>query len=83
MKHYIIRAQKKKDINLIDELNNLNVSKSIFTYNKEFFIEITSSNIVEGINKITLCNTNKYPDLNNANRKYYKNLSLIKYEGGV
>ena len=44
----------KKDINKINILNNLNISKSIFNYNKKYYIEITSKkdNIYEGIKKI-------------------------------
>ena len=65
---------KKKDINLIDELNNLNVSKSIFTYNKEFFIEITSSNIVEGINKLKIPTTEIVSIIGNNSEKELINI---------
>ena len=44
---------KKKDINIIEKLNNLNISKSIFCYDKEYFIELTSLTTYDGIKKLT------------------------------
>lgn len=40
---------KKKEINIINEISNLEVSSSIFKYNNNLFIEITSLNTYEGI----------------------------------
>lgn len=45
---------KKKEFNLIDRLDKLDVYTSIFTYNKEHFIEITSGSIIDGINKLKI-----------------------------
>lgn len=45
---------KKKEFNLIDRLDKLDVYTSIFTYNKEYFIEITSGSIVDGIKKLKI-----------------------------
>lgn len=44
---------KKKDLNIIEKINHLNVSKSVFCYNKEYFIEITSQSAYEGISKLS------------------------------
>ena len=68
-------------INRIYELEK--PSSNYSDYINKFSYNAQVTNIVEGINKITLCNTGKYPDLSNDNRKYYKNLALIKYEEGV
>lgn len=45
---------KKKEFNLIDRLDKLDVYTSIFTYNKEHLIEITSGSIIDGINKLKI-----------------------------
>lgn len=45
---------KKKEFNLIDRLDKLDVYSSIFTYNKEHFIEITSGSFIDGINKLKI-----------------------------
>ena len=68
-------------INRLYKLENPPTNYSDYINNQSYNAKINT--IVEGINKITLCNTNKYPDLNNNNRSYYKNLSLIKYENGI
>ena len=39
----------KKKICTINKLSNIDVYSSIFTYNKEYFIEITSSNIANAV----------------------------------
>ena len=45
---------KKKEFNLLDKLDKLSIYSSIFTYNKEYFIEITSGSIIDGINKLKI-----------------------------
>jgi len=65
---------KKKDINLIDKLNNLDISKSIFTYNKEYFIEITSHSIIDGINKLKIPTTEIVSIIGNNSEKELINI---------
>lgn len=40
---------KKNEFKLIDKLKNIDIKSSIFKYNKEYFIEITSSNITNAV----------------------------------
>ena len=41
---------KRKELDLINELENLNIYTSIFILNKDYYIEITNNNTYEGIN---------------------------------
>ena len=40
---------KKNEFKLIDKLKNIDIKSSLFKYNKEYFIEITSSNITNAV----------------------------------
>ena len=68
-------------INRLYQLENPSTTYSQYTEVDSYNAKI--SNIVKDINKITLYNVNKYPDLNNNNRKYYPNLALVKYINGI
>ena len=43
---------KRKELDLINELENLNIYTSIFILNKDYYIEITNNNTYEGINAL-------------------------------
>ena len=60
---------KKKDLKIIDKLNNLNVSTSILFLNKENYIEVTANNIVDGINKLKIPTTEIISIIGNNSEK--------------
>lgn len=43
---------KRKELDLINKLENLNIYTSIFILNKDYYIEITNNNTYEGINAL-------------------------------
>ena len=43
---------KRKELDLVNKLENLNIYTSIFILNKDYYIEITNNNTYEGINAL-------------------------------